>query len=65
MFTPGAKAPPHWRLLSLTCKRRAKRGRRGWGTTLSARGILTQANVVDVVDMVTITAPEHVSEGVR
>ena len=55
----------HWRLLSLTCTRRGERGRRGWAQRLSARGILTQAHVVDVVDMVYITAPEDVSEGVR
>jgi hypothetical protein len=28
----------------------------GWARTLSARGILTQAYVVDVVDMVNISA---------
>jgi hypothetical protein len=54
-----------WRLLSLTCKRRAELRRRGGARTLAARGILTQAYVVDVVVMVNIAASEDVSEGVR
>jgi hypothetical protein len=64
MFTPDAKAPPPLAIAVVDMYATRRAGAAGVGTNaVRPRDSSPQAHVIDVVDMVNITAPEDVSEG--